>query len=65
MLDNTKSGVPLGLGMALAQNTRALNRFASLTPEQRQKMINQTHTIESKEEMAQYVQQIADGQIEL
>lgn len=53
--------IPLGLGLALAQNIDALNTFAALTNEQKQKAIEHTHQIQSKREMAAFVQQIADG----
>ena len=55
--------MPLGLGMALAQNSHALNQFAALPREQKQAVIAQTHQIESKEEMARLAQNIADGNI--
>lgn len=43
--------MPLGLGMALAQNLEAMNRFAQMTPAQQQAVIARTHSIHSKEEM--------------
>lgn len=54
-------GIPLGLGMALAQNIDAMNRFASLPPEQKAQMISHTHEISSKDEMRRYVQDFAEG----
>lgn len=47
--------VPLGLGMALAQDADAMAYFASLTKEERRKVIERTHGIGSKEEMRSYV----------
>lgn len=43
--------MPLGLGMALAQNLEAMNRFAQMTSAQQQAVIARTHSINSKEEM--------------
>ena len=47
--------LPLGLGMALAQNTQALNAFAAMPQDQQQRVIQHTHTIRSKQEMQAYV----------
>ncbi|MDF2589317.1 MAG: hypothetical protein K0S41_3158 [Anaerocolumna sp.] len=48
-------GIPMGLGMALAQNIDAMSYFSSLEPREKEQVINQTHTIQSKEEMRQFV----------
>ncbi|SDN28068.1 hypothetical protein [Acetanaerobacterium elongatum] len=62
MLDaEDKRGLPLGFGMALAQNTEALNHFGSLTKEQQQRVIDRTKTIRSKSEMKQYIAQLAQN----
>lgn len=47
--------IPMGLGMALAQNLNAMNRFASLPEEKRREIIAHTHEIQSKKEMRAYV----------
>ena len=52
------SPLPLGFGMALAMNPEAMQKFASLTETKKQEIINGTHTISSKEEMKQYVENI-------
>ena len=57
------SGMPLGLGLALAQNRQAMNRFSSLSPEQQQQMIDQTKQIGSKQEMRSFVEQFANSGI--
>lgn len=43
--------VPIGLKMALAENPEALNYFVSLSDEQKQQIIEQTHKIHSRSEM--------------
>lgn len=48
--------IPMGLGMALAQNSEAMHRFEQLTQEQKQQVIEHTHSISSKQEMQSYVQ---------
>ncbi|MEM1485115.1 hypothetical protein V6615_09580 [Oscillospiraceae bacterium PP1C4] len=55
--------VPMGFGMALAQNLDAMNRFSALSPEQQKQVISHTHQVGSKQEMQQYVQQLADQTI--
>ena len=47
--------IPMGLGMALAQNLNAMNRFASLPEEKRREIIAHTHEIQSKKERRAYV----------
>ena len=48
-------GVPLGFGMALAQNTNAMEHFARLPKEKQKAIINQTKSINSKSEMQAFV----------
>jgi len=48
-------GIPLGLGMALAQNIRAMEIFSNLGEAERQGIIDRTHGIGSKEEMREFV----------
>lgn len=50
--------MPIGLGMALAQNPEAMQKFASLSENKKQEIINGTHSVSSKEEMRQYVDRI-------
>jgi hypothetical protein len=52
------SEIPMGLGMALAQNLPAMNRFASMSKAEQQAIIAHTHSIGSKEEMQAYVQSL-------
>lgn len=50
--------MPVGLGMALAQNPEAMQKFATLSEEKKQEIINGTHSIKSKEEMHSYVNKL-------
>lgn len=52
--------LPLGLGMALAQNTKAMEYFTSQSEEAQKAIIAHTHQINSKKEMHQYVQSLAE-----
>lgn len=47
--------LPLGFGMALAQNETAMRRFESLTEQEKQAVLQKTHTAHSKSEMRQIV----------
>ena len=47
--------IPLGFGMALAQNPKAMDVFAAMPQKQRKDVIRKTETIRSKEEMRSYV----------
>lgn len=47
--------VPIGFGMALAQDLNAMNRFASMDKTTQQAVIEQTHHIHSREEMHDFV----------
>ena len=58
-INDTEKGVPLGLGMALAQNNEALSRFAELSRQQRQHIIDRTHNISSKKEMKSFVDNLS------
>ncbi len=47
--------MPIGFSMALALNPEAMEKFAMLNETQKQEIIDGTHSIKSKEEMHQYV----------
>ena len=51
--------VPIGFGMALAMNEAAMTRYAAMTPEQKQRILEQAHHADSEQEMRQIVDTIA------
>ena len=53
--------LPLGFGMALAQNKAAMHAFETMTPEQKQAVIQKTHTVMSKAEMRHLVDGLTQG----
>lgn len=53
--------IPLGLSMAMAQNTLAFDTFAKLTPEQKKQLIRDSHNAHSPREMQQFVDDFAVG----
>ncbi|MGX8709281.1 hypothetical protein [Clostridium sp. KNHs216] len=48
--------LPLGFGMALAQNAQAMEYFSALPQQRQEDIVQQTHAIQSKQEMQDYVQ---------
>ena len=52
--------LPLGFGMALAQNEAAMKRFEALSEAEKQALIERTHTVSSKSEMRQLVNGLTD-----
>lgn len=56
-----KTALPLGFGMALAQNEPAMERFASLAEAEKQAVIQRTHQVKSKEEMRNLVAELTDA----
>ena len=50
--------LPLGFGMALAQNEAAMQKFESLSDAEKHNIIRQTHRVTSKREMQQLVYQL-------
>ena len=53
--------LPEGLGMTLARNFPAMARFGSLPEAAKRPIVERSHLIGSKQEMAAFVQQIAEG----
>ena len=53
------SELPIGLGMALLQNQEAARFFDGCTAEQRQAIVEQTHSIQSKQDMKAFVDNLS------
>ncbi|SFR79865.1 hypothetical protein [Anaeromicropila populeti] len=52
--------IPIGFGMALAQNLDAMSYFSGLDKPSQQQIINKTHDIHSKKEMQNFVSKLSD-----
>ena len=50
--------MPVGFAMALAQNPEAMEKFALLSEEKKKEIINGVRSINSKNEMREYVNRI-------
>lgn len=53
--------LPLGFGMALAQNERAMEKFESLSRAQKKIVIERSQSISTKHEMRSFVNSIVDS----
>lgn len=54
--------LPVGFAMALAQNDIALQKFGTMTQQEKQVYIQKAHNARSEREMTQIVSGIADTQ---
>lgn len=52
---NPLSDLPIGFAMSLTQNKEAFDKFSKMTEQQKKEIINQTHSIQSKQEMQAFV----------
>lgn len=55
--------VPIGFGMALAQNEKAVNAYAMMTREQKNAILVKAHAARSEQEMQRIVSSIAADSI--
>lgn len=55
--------VPIGFGMALAQNEKAMNAYAMMTKEQKNAILAKAHNARSENEMERIVSSIAESSI--
>lgn len=53
--------VPVGFGMALAQNEAAMAKYAAMNETEKQAVLNQAHNARSEIEMRRIVSGIAEG----
>ena len=56
-----KLELPLGFGMALAQNEAAMKRFEALSDAEKQAFLGQTDAVQSKQEMQMLVDSLLHG----
>lgn len=57
--------LPMGFGMALAQNEQAMKKFEALTEEEKQAVVQKTHTVSSKREMQSLVKSLTDDTLNI
>lgn len=56
-----KLELPLGFGMALAQNEAAMKQFESLTEAEKHAVLQRTHSVRSRAQMQQLVAELGDA----
>lgn len=56
-----KTELPLGFGMALAQNEDAMHRFEMLSDSEKRAVIEKAHSVNSKSEMASLVRSLTQN----
>ena len=52
--------LPLGFGMALAQQPDAMKKFSNMTEDEQNRILSEIHNINSKQEMQSFVSRLAD-----
>ena len=52
--------LPLGFGMALAQQPDAMKKFSNMTEDEQNRILSEIHNIDSKQEMQSFVSRLAD-----
>ena len=57
-----RTDLPLGMSMALAQDSAAMERFAALPEAEKQAVIDGAHAVRSKAEMRAYLQRTLSAQ---
>ena len=57
------SQAPVGFGLAMSGNTAAMNRYAHLSEQQKQEILNRAHSARSEKEMYSLVAELANGRI--
>lgn len=57
----SKQDLPLGFGMALAQNEEAMQKFELLSEEEKRAFVEQSHSVNSKAEMQSLVNGLVMG----
>ena len=57
----TKDEMPVGFAMALAMNPEAMQKFGTLSEEQKQQIIAGTHAVKSRDEMRHYVDSLVNS----
>ncbi len=61
---NDLNGIPQGFGMALTRNIKAMNNFSNLSKDEKNKIIELTRSVRSKDEMNRIVNKLEKGRNE-
>lgn len=58
---NLEEELPIGFGLSLAMNEKAMNRFAQMDETQKKEVIEESRHVSTKREMEQLVNRIGEG----
>ena len=61
-IEDVTQDLPLGMGMALAQNEPAMERFAALSEAEQRSVIQGARQVHSRQEMRDYVERIGQAE---
>ncbi len=53
--------MPVGFAMALAMNPEAMQKFATLSEDEKRRIVEGTHSVKSREEMHLYVDSLINN----
>ena len=56
--------VPIGFGMALAMNEVAMTKYAAMTEQQKQTVLDKAHNVRTEKEMHDLVESLAHGSMQ-
>ncbi|MGN0482163.1 MAG: hypothetical protein ACI4HI_01290 [Lachnospiraceae bacterium] len=56
---NEQEELPVGLAFSMAMHPKAMERFSTMTPEQKHRVVTESKLAQSKDEMSQLVDRIA------
>jgi hypothetical protein len=65
-MDNNKWSIgeggelPIGFGLNLSANERAMAKFSNMSDTEKQKIVNESRMVHSKEEMEEFVNRLSD-----
>ncbi len=57
-----QASLPLGLSFGLAADKDALDNYSNLTEYEKEKLIAESKSVKSRDEMQQLIQRISDGE---
>lgn len=59
-MKENKNDIPLGLGLGLSMNEKAMSEFANMSEREKARIIDQAKNVQSKQEMQSLIQNIGD-----
>lgn len=57
-----EGSLPVGFGLSLAANEKAMEAFAGMSEEEKEAVVAQSRQMHTKKDMKQFVNQLGEGQ---